>query len=89
MFRFIKQVLIALLIFNESLTTKYVSLNNETCMARPTLIDLNPVELNYYPFLISLDKCNKVVILLITYLLLKYVFRSKTKDVNVKVLLQQ
>ena len=31
-------------------------LNNESCMIRPTIIDLNPVELNYYPFIISLDK---------------------------------
>ena len=27
-------------------------------MIRPTLIDLNPVELNYYLFMISLDKCS-------------------------------
>ena len=27
-------------------------------MIRLTLIDLNPAELNYYPFMISLDKCN-------------------------------
>ena len=27
-------------------------------MVRPTLIDLNLVELKYYPFIISLDKCN-------------------------------
>ena len=27
-------------------------------MIRPTLIDLNPVEFNYYPFMISLDKCD-------------------------------
>ena len=64
MFRLIKQVFIALLSFSGSLTTKCVSLNNEPCMIRPTLIDLNPVELNYYPFLISLDKCREVVILL-------------------------
>ena len=25
-----------------------------------TLIDLNPAELNYYPFMISLDKCNGI-----------------------------
>ena len=31
--------------------------NDETCMVRPILIDLNPVELKYYPFMISLDKC--------------------------------
>ena len=28
-------------------------------MVRPTLIDLNPVKLNYFPFMISLDKCNE------------------------------
>ena len=26
-------------------------------MVRPTLTDLNPVELKYYPFMISLNKC--------------------------------
>ena len=39
-------------------------LNNEPFMVRSTLINLNPVELNYYPFMISLDKssggCNSV-----------------------------
>ena len=27
-------------------------------MVRPNLIDLNPIELKYYPFMISLGKCN-------------------------------
>ena len=27
-------------------------------MVRPTLIDLNPFELKYYPFMISLHKCS-------------------------------
>ena len=48
---------IALLNDSESLATKCVSFDNEPCMTRPTLIGLNPVELNYYPFMISLDKC--------------------------------
>ena len=26
-------------------------------MVRPTLVDLNPVDLKYYPFMTSLDKC--------------------------------
>ena len=47
MFRLIKQVLFALLPFSESLATKCVSLNNEPCITRSTLIDLNPAELNY------------------------------------------
>ena len=65
MFSLIKQVLIVLLFFSESLArvskvsdrTKYLLLNDEPCMVRPTFIDLNPVELKYYPFMISLDKC--------------------------------
>ena len=32
-------------------------LNDETCMVRHTLTDLNPVELKYFPFMINLDKC--------------------------------
>ena len=36
-----------------SLAAKYMPSNNETCMLRPTLIDLNPFELNYYPFMIK------------------------------------
>ena len=27
-------------------------------MTRPTLIDLNPTELVYYPFIVSLNRCN-------------------------------
>ena len=59
MFRLIKRVfIIALLSFSGSLATKCMSLNNEPCVIRPNLIDLNPVELNYYSFIISLDKCS-------------------------------
>ena len=36
-----------------------MSLNDEPYTIRPTLIDFNPVELKYYPFMISLDKCNR------------------------------
>ena len=42
---------IVLLRFGRSLATKCVSLNNKPCTI--TLIDLNPVELNYYPVVIS------------------------------------
>ena len=48
---------IVLLSFSESLVTKCMFLNDEPCMVRPTLIDLNPVELQYYPFMINLNKC--------------------------------
>ena len=80
----IKQVFIAFLSFDESLATKCVSLNNEPCMIRPSLIDLNPVEPNYYPFIISPDKwngsCNAV-----DHLSTKICFLSQAKDVKIKV----
>ena len=52
MLRPIIQVFIALLSFSRSLATKFGFLNNEACMTRPSLIDLNPIELNYYPFMV-------------------------------------
>ena len=73
MFSLNKKGFIALLSFSKSLVTKCLSLNNEPCMIRLFLIDLNPVELKHYPFMIRLDKCNENVILLITYLC-EYVF---------------
>ena len=85
MFKLIKQVFfIVLLRFSRSLATKCVSLSNEPCMARPTLIDLNPTELNYYPFTISLDKCNESFNAVDDFSM-KICIPSKTKDVNVKV----
>ena len=57
MFSFIKQIFLVFLSFSSSLATKCVSLNNEPCMARPTLLDLNSVESKYFSFMISLDKC--------------------------------
>ena len=58
MFRLVKQVFIALLNFVGSLSTKCVPLNVESCMIRPTAINLILVQLNYYPFTVSLDICN-------------------------------
>ena len=53
-------------------------------MIRPFLIDLNPVELKYYPFMINLDKLrgsgNSV-----DDLSTKICFPNKTKDINIKV----
>ena len=56
---FIQQVFIVLLSSGESLATKCVSLNKVPCMIRPPLIDLNPIELKYYPLMISIDKFSK------------------------------
>ena len=69
MFGLIKKVFITLFSFSGSLTskanafgrTKCISLKNQPCMTRPTVIDLNQHEhnqgLRYYPFMISLDRC--------------------------------
>lgn len=42
--------------FGGFLATRCVSLSNEPSFNRPTLIDLNFIKLNYYPFKVSLDK---------------------------------
>ena len=59
--------------FSQSITMLLI---NDPCLPRPTLIDLNPIELNYYPFMITLENVMEVVILLIIYLQ-KYVFKIK------------
>ena len=47
---------------NVSNFTTCVSLNQQPCVTRPTIIDLNPDEHNqgfcYYTFMIKLDTCN-------------------------------
>ena len=35
-----------------------ISLNNEPCQTRPTLIDLNSNEIHYYLFIVSLERYN-------------------------------
>ena len=50
--------LIVLLRFSSSLAhsqTKCLFLNDEPCMVRPTLADLNPVEHKYYSFMIVVE----------------------------------
>ena len=54
----IKQVFIVLLSFSSSLAAKCFSLNDEKCMVRPTLVDMNPVKLKYYSFMIGLEECS-------------------------------
>ena len=55
--------------------TKCLFLNDAPCMVRPTFIDKNPVELKYYPFIISFNKCTKSCNVLSP----KYVFKKKKK----------
>ena len=73
MFTLIKQVYFVLLSFNEFLATRCLSLNDEPCLVTPPIIDMNLVELRYYPFMIKLNKytgsCN--------IYLQKYVFQKK------------
>ena len=59
-------------------------LNNDSYMTRSTVIDLNPAELNLYPFMISLDKCDRNYIDF-DNLPIKVCVQRKTKCVNVKV----
>ena len=84
MFWLIKKVFVALLSFSRSLATKCDSLNNESCMINSTLIDLNSVELNYYPFMVKLDKCSGSCNAAYD-LSTKICFLSKIQDINVKV----
>ena len=61
-----------------------VSLNNEPCMTRSTLIDLIHVELNYYSFMISIDKCNGSCNS-VDDLFMERCIQRETKDVNAEV----
>ena len=56
MFSLIKQLFVSLLSISKSFSTKCLFLNDNPCMVRPTLINLNPVELRHHPFMISFNK---------------------------------
>ena len=74
---------IVLLRFSESLArnrTKRLFLNDESCMVRPTLIDINPVELKCYPLMISLNKCTGSCYVLSP----KICVPKEIKNINVK-----
>ena len=53
MFSLIKYVFIVLLSFRESLATNCLFSNDEPCMVRATIINMNPAEVKYFPFMIS------------------------------------
>ena len=83
MFSLIKQVFIVLLSFSESLAhnqRKRLFLNDWPCMVRPTLIDMNPVQLKYYPLMISLIKCTGSC----NVLSRKVCVTKETREINVK-----
>ena len=58
-------------------------------MVRPTLIDLNPVECKYYPFMISLDKCSGRCYIGSLYIYIYYIYtkikKPKTGCVRVNI----
>ena len=84
MFSLIKQVFVVLLSFSEYLSTKCLFLNDEPCMVRPALIDMNPIELKNYPFMISLINVLEVTM---SYLQ-KYVFQKKQRTYMLKHLIR-
>ena len=76
-------LIIVLLNFSSSLArdqTKFPFLNDEPCMVRPALIDLNPADLKYYSFMISLNKYTGSWNVLSP----KIYVQKETKDINVK-----
>ena len=66
--------------FSRSLAAICASLNHEPYIIRATLIDLNPVELKYYSFIISIDKCTGSF----NALSPKICVPKETKNINVK-----
>ena len=80
MFSLIKPEFIVLLSFGKSLAIKCLYLNDEPCMVTPTLIDLNPIELKHYPFMISLEKCTGSCNVLSS----KICVPKETKEINIK-----
>ena len=79
---------VVLLSFSKSLAhvakvydqTKCLLLNAEPCMVKPTIIDMNPVELKYDPFMISLNKCTAKS----NVWSLEICLPNETKDINFK-----
>ena len=61
-------------------------LNDEPCMVRLTLFDLNPVELKYYLVMISLNICTGYCLILSYVYVLspKICVPKETKVINVK-----
>ena len=69
-----------LLAFSGSLPFNYkkkrVSLNNQLCQSRPTLIDINSNENLFHSFIVSVYNCVEVAALLMIHML-EHVFQIK------------
>ena len=77
-------LLIVLLSLSISLArnqTKCLSLNDQPCIVKPAFINMNPVELKYYLFMISLNKCAGSFNVSSP----RICVTKETKDINVKV----
>ena len=62
--------------FNYKNPIKRVSLNNQSCQSRPTLIDINSNENLFHSFIVSAYNCVEVAALLMIRML-EYVFQIK------------
>ena len=75
-------------IVNGSNQTKCMSLSNQKCMTRSTLINLHPneysQEFHYYPFVVKLDRCLRSCNTL-NDLSNKVCVPNKTEDLNLSV----
>ena len=74
------KMFIALLSFINSLATKFLILNDESCMVRYTVVDMNPNELKFYSFMITFNKCAGSCNVLTP----KVCVPKETKDIYVK-----
>ena len=78
----LKKSLLENFIFRAVLATKCLFLTNKNYMVRPTLVYMNLVELKYYPFMISLNKCAGSY----NVLLSKMCVSKETTDINLGIL---
>ena len=59
-------------------------MNNQQYIVRPTLIDLSPDKISFYPFIVSLNTCN-VSCSTVEDLFGRIFISNKMEDVNLKV----
>ena len=78
MLTLVKQVFIALLSFSWSLATTCKFLNNEPCITKSALVDLDPDDISHYEFMVNIDKYNWIynTILLMIHQVV-YLFQTK------------
>ena len=60
MFSFVLLSFSSSLVCVAKVPTKWLSLNDEPCMDRHSLIDLNSAEFKYHPYMFSFDKYDEI-----------------------------